>query len=195
MNCNKDEYELLSALTESDEAAFKGIYDKYSHRIFTAILPMVKCEATAKDLVQEIFIKLWNKRQMINPKKPFFLYLLRIAENTVFDFFRKAARDKALKNHLLANSLILYSHIEETLCNKENISLIQTAIDQLPPQRRKIFELCKVEGLSYEEVSSMLGISVSTISDHIVKANNCIRNYLSKQPELYLSALLILFFC
>lgn len=191
MRCYKDEYDLLNALSKGDETAFKCIYDDYSEKIFSNILRMVKSQSLAQELLQEIFIKLWDKRHLINPQKSFSAYLSRIAENTVFDFFRKAARDKALKKELLLTSSQLYFHIEENIYARENIHLIQSAIDALPPQRKKIFQLCKIEGLSYEEISQALNISVSTISDHIVKANHFIRDYLNKKPELSLSLLLI----
>ena len=84
MWCDKEEYELLVALTKGDETAFECIYYRYSARIFANILRMVKSESLAQELLQEIFVKLWSKRHLINPQKPFTVYLLRIAENTVF---------------------------------------------------------------------------------------------------------------
>ncbi|MEJ7679292.1 MAG: sigma-70 family RNA polymerase sigma factor [Segetibacter sp.] len=77
-----------------------------------------------------------------------------------------------------------YSDIEEVLFNKENAGILQKAINSLPPQRRRIFKLCKIDGQSYDQVSEQLKISTSTISDHIVKANHCIRNYLWENYKL-----------
>ena len=79
-----------------------------------------------------------------------------------------------------------YEHIEEMLLRKENNHLLQKAIDSLSPQRQLVFRLCKLEGKSYDEVSQQLGISTSTISDHIVKANKTIREYLFEHLDLSL---------
>jgi len=73
---------------------------------------------------------------------------------------------------------------------KENSALLQNAIDSLSPQRRQVFMLCKVNGKSYKEVSELLGISVSTISNHIVKSTKIIRAYLDKNREVLITLLL-----
>jgi RNA polymerase sigma-70 factor (ECF subfamily) len=74
-----------------------------------------------------------------------------------------------------------YNHIEETLVSKESAGMLHQAINSLPVKRRRIFMLCKLDGKSYDEVSRQLGISTSTISDHIVKANLFIRSYMLDQ--------------
>jgi RNA polymerase sigma-70 factor (ECF subfamily) len=68
-----------------------------------------------------------------------------------------------------------YTHIEEELLYKENEEWLLGIIERLPLQRKRIFKLCKIEGKSYIEVSELLGISTSTINDHIVKATRFIR--------------------
>ena len=84
----------------------------------------------------------------------------------------------------------LHIYIEELLMEKENSALLQNAIDSLSPQRRQVFMLCKVNGKSYKEVSELLGISVSTISNHIVKSTKIIRAYLDKNREVLITLLL-----
>jgi len=89
-------------------------------------------------------------------------------------------RDKKLLQKL--NGLSGYfDSIDEDVINKESSAILYHAIEQLPPKRKLIFRLCKVEGKSYEEVGLQLGISPSTISDHIVKANLFIKDQIIKQ--------------
>ncbi|HWJ27843.1 MAG TPA: sigma-70 family RNA polymerase sigma factor, partial [Flavisolibacter sp.] len=102
-----------------------------------------------------------------------------IAENLVYDFFRRAARDIRLRNELLKYSDEEYLHIEEQMNRKEHAALLQSVIDELPFQRRQVFQLVKQDQRSYAEVSRLLDISPSTISDHIVKATKFIRSKLS----------------
>ncbi len=173
-----DERELLSLLKQGNEQAFEKIYKVYSARLFGNVFKMVKSETTTQEILQDVFIKIWQNRTSIDLDKSFRSYLFRIAENKVYDFFRQATRDKKIRAQLFAGATEGYEHIEEMIYRKENALLLQKAIDSLSPQRQQVFRLCKLEGKSYDEVSRKLGISPSTISDHIVKANKAVREYL-----------------
>lgn len=173
-----DEKRLLLLLTQSHEPAFEEIYKLYSTRLFGNIYKMVKSEPIAKEIVQEVFIKVWNNRTGIDPERSFRAYIFRIAENSVCDFFRNASRVKKMQSHILNIATEHYEHIEELLLQKENNTVLHMAINSLPPQRKLVFRLCKLEGKSYDEVGQQLGIATSTISDHIVKANKTVREYL-----------------
>ena len=173
-----DEKELLFLLKQGHEAAFEEIYKLYSSRLFGNIYKMVKSESTAQEILQEVFITIWKNRTNIDPERSFRAYIFRIAENSVCDFFRKALRIKKMQSHIFVIGTEHYEHIEGLLLRKENNEMLHRAISSLSPQRQQVFRLCKLEGKSYAEVSRALGISVSTISDHIVKANKTIREYL-----------------
>jgi RNA polymerase sigma-70 factor (family 1) len=170
-----DEKILLFQLKVGEEKAFEQLYHLYSLRLYGFLLKLVKDEEIAQDLLQDVFIKIWNKRETIDPEKTFRSYLFRIAENNVIDFFRKAACDKKLQSKLTAACTEIYSHIEETIYSREHTSMLNQAVNQLPPQCRLVFTLCKLEGKSYKEVSQILGISVATISNHLQKASRSIR--------------------
>jgi len=156
------------------------------------LIKLVKSEQVAQEALQDVFIKIWDHRHSIDPDKSFRSYLFRIAENAVYDLYRKASRDKALLHQLIAKSATQYSHIEEAIFSKEQDNFLQQAIASLPPQRKQVFELCKMEGKSYDEVSRILGISVSTISDHIVKANRYLKKYGAKNKELIVPFIFIM---
>jgi len=169
------EKELLSQLKLGNEEAFEQLYHIYSLQIFKKLLRLVKQEEVTKELLQDVFLRIWEKREMIDPDKSFRAYLYRIAQNLVVDLFRRAAYDRKLLEHLIAATTELYNPIEEVSNLNDSNAILQHAIDSLPPQRRKIYTLCKIEGKSYDEVSQLLGISTSTISDHIVKATKSLK--------------------
>ena len=181
---NYRENELLLQLSNGNPVAFEKIYYLYSLKLLNALLKLVKSEEVAQEILQDVFLKVWENRKIIDPEKSFRSYLFTIAENKAYDFFRKAARDKKLYETLVAAATEHYEHIETELFNKEDSRILEMALDTLPPQRQLVFRLSKQEELSYDEISKRLGISVSTISDHIVKANKSIRNFLSNHPEL-----------
>lgn len=176
-----NEYDLILLLTKGDEKAFEKLYDRYSQRLYGVLLKLLKSEMLAQELLQDTFLKLWEHRQRIDPEQSFRGYLFGIAQNLVYDFYRKAARDKKLRDELLRTAAICYEHIEEKLFKKENATILYRHINDLPPQRRQVFRLCKLEKKSYAEVSQQLGISTSTISDHIVKATRFLKQRMGKE--------------
>ena len=193
MNEAPSERDLVLALQKGDEGAFETIYGLYSQRLFGRLLKLVKTEAQAQEILQDVFIKLWQHRQSLDAEKSFRSFLFKIAENKVYDFFRKAARDKLMEANLISLSTTNYINIEEYTRAEENLELLYKAIESLPPQRQQVFRLCKLEGRSYKEVSELLSISLSTISDHIVKATKAIKEYFYKQPPSTLLITLLLF--
>jgi len=172
-----NEQQLLNGLRQGDQASFDQLYSLYSERLFVNLLKLVKHPETAEEILQDIFIVVWEKRNTIDIHTSIRAYLFRIGENKVYDFFRKARRDKVLYAHVKAAASEQYTHIEESLLFRENEQLLQAAVASLPPTRRQVFELCKLQGQTYEQVSNLLGISTSTVNDHIVKATRSIRQY------------------
>jgi RNA polymerase sigma-70 factor (family 1) len=188
-----EEKDVLIQLLEGNEHAFEKIYRFYSPRLFGRLLKLVKSEPQAQEILQDIFLKLWQQRTSIDPGKSFRSFLYKIAENKVYDFFRKAARDKGLESQLISLSTNNFVGIEEFSSVDADLAILQKAIDGLPPQRQHVFRLCKLEGKSYREVSELLEISVSTISDHIVKGTKSIRDYFEKNKNLLTCFVIVLF--
>ena len=173
----QDEKKTLIELREDDEHSFEQIYRLHSPRLFGRLLKLVKSQQQAEEILQDVFLKIWEQRKSIDPEKSFRSFLFKIAENKVYDFFRKVARDKKMESQLIALSTPNYIMNESSQWGEENLAILQKAVEELPPQRQQVFRLCKLEGKSYKEASEVLGISASTISDHIVKATKTIRDY------------------
>lgn len=190
---DSDEKKLVIFLSEGNEEAFEELYHLYSERLICYLIRFVKSESLAAEILQEAFIKIWNNRENLDPDQSFRSYLFRIAENLVYDFFRKAARDKKLAEILAKNSGA-YSHIEENIFTKENNRFLQEAIQSLPPKRRQVFQMIKMEEKSYEEVSLLLNVSTSTINDHIVKATKSVIENLERGRVIELSVVSFTFF-
>lgn len=164
----------------------------YSERLYYNILSLVKDRSTAEELVQDIFSKIWKQRATISIEKSFASYLFAVSRNRVFDFFKQLRRNHALYARIRAVSSENYTHIEEAILARENQHLLQRAIDTLPPQRRRAFELCKIQGLTYRQASEIMGVSMSTVKDHMASALDAIRTFISKNSEV--AACLLFFF-
>ncbi|WP_183558849.1 RNA polymerase sigma factor [Mucilaginibacter sp. SP1R1] len=198
MEINRDddlsEEELIQLLQVGDTTAFTAIYKIYSKRLFLKILRMVNDEDTAKEILQDLFMKIWEGRENIDTSRSFRSYLYTIGVNMVYDHFRKVAKNKQLAGKILLMATDVYTHTEENMISKQNMDLIRVAVNQLPPQRKKIYTMCRLEGKTYDEVSQELHISASTIQDHMVKANAVVRNYLHNHPDLAAYSLAVIIF-
>ena len=194
MNATSEYHEaiLLQQFLEGSKEAFTQLYQHYCERLYYNILAMVKDELTAEELVQDIFASLWQKRETLTINKSFAGYLFTTSRNRVYDFFQKVERDQKLYDRIKASAISEYSHVEEALFSRENADLLQKAIASLPPQRRRAFELCKIEGHSYKEVSELMNVSLSTVKDHMAHAREAIREYISGNRDAAVGIILFL---
>lgn len=172
-----DEKHWLSLLKQGERKAFDAIYRFYSNRIYSRILAMTKVPEVTDELVQDIFLKVWEKREALDVSLSFQAWLYKIAEHTVYDHYRKMARDAKMREHLLQNFAELYNQTEDYILNKERADLLDRALQRLPQQRQLIFKLCRLEGKSYDEAATILNISTSTVSNQLVKATKSIKDF------------------
>lgn len=182
--------EMLFRLKSGDNRAFDFFYKKHRGQLYANILKLIKIPEIASDILQEVFVTIWNHKHTIDVEQSFDSYIFRIAQNKVYDFFRKVSRDKKLEERLMTLSMgEEYNPIEDGLHLKEQFSLLEQEIEQLPPQCRRVFKMCKVDGKSYQEVAELMNISTATVNNHIVKATRILKRNLS---HIDLSVILIL---
>jgi RNA polymerase sigma-70 factor (family 1) len=175
---------LIQQLQNGSEHAFSLLYDKFSQPLYRNISRLVKDEDIAKELLQDLFLKIWESREHIDLGKSFKSFLYKVAENIVYGHFRRVAKDQRMIAQLITASVDFDDNAEEAIISAETHDLLKRAIESLSPQRKQIFTLCKLEGKSYDEVSNTLGISNSTIRDHMVKANKAIRAYFLQHQDM-----------
>ncbi len=178
-------------LNAGEMLAFEWLYNTYKHQLAGNLLKLVKSSDIAEDILHDVFVKVWENRTKIDPERSFEGYLYRIAANMVADFYRKISKDRNYQEYLMTIQETVYQHIDELLENKYRRELIDKALTELPPKCRTVFQLCKIEGRSYEEVSNLLQISPNTISNHLNRANKKILLFLQNPVNLPYFLLLI----
>lgn len=186
-----DEKDLLVKLRDGDYAAFEIIYRRYSKPISANLFRILKSRELVEETLQDLFLKVWEQHSSIYIEQSLQSYLHRVAGNLAYDYFRKMARDKKLAGHVWENMVTTYNPFEG-VADEEVDRALYSLIDNLPAQRRRVFMLCKLEGKSYNEVSSMLGISVAAVNDHITKANKFLKTNYAHVAPLMLSIFLAL---
>lgn len=185
-----DEQSILKRLKAGDMAAIDDIYKRYSRKLYSFSYALLKDHDQSEDLVQDVFVTLWEKREQINPEFRFENYLLTICYNSIRKFFRKKSIENKVKDYLLKN---LPESIPETsntvLCN-ELIDLVDSAVDKLPPKRKLVFKLSRQENMQIKAIAETMSISPRTAESHLTKALGFIRQELEKTTLLPL-----LYFC
>ena len=165
------------------EILFAGIFQKHEHKLYNLALRITKSDLYAKDVIQDVFLKLWESRDTLHTIHNIEAWLYRLTENKIIDFLRKAAADDRLKEAVWNNLLKNFNETEALVAAKEYDQIIQKAIDQLPPQRKLIYYLNREEGLNYQEIAKELHISRHTVKNQVSTALQSIRKFISRSAR------------
>ncbi len=168
----------IIGLKKGDFASFDHLFSVYKERLYAFALGYLKSTEDARELVQEVFIKVWENREELDEKKSFNAYLFTISKNTILNHFRKRANDKKYIEYIKQHTGIEYTRTEEDIEYSDLEGQAKKVIDQLPPRRRKIYRLSREEGLTYEEIASKLNISKKTVENQITQALKFLRERL-----------------
>lgn len=187
------EKSLTLLLKQGDYDAFSTLYQLYSLRLFGRIIRLVKSEAVAEEILQELFLKVWEKRDRIDPELNFKSFLFSIAQNMVYDHFRKMSLTERFRTEFFQTYAETYQHVEENVLFKQTHEQLMQTIRMLPPQCQKVFILFKLEGRSYKEICQMLKISKSTVNNHLTKANRLLKKQLPYYQNQVVMTCILLF--
>ncbi|UGU16654.1 RNA polymerase sigma-70 factor [Sinomicrobium kalidii] len=178
------EKSLVKKLLDHNETAFRELFDLYRNDVYAYGKSILKYNDYAEEIVQDVFLKIWLNREKLNPDLSFKSYVFTITRNLAINFLQKAANDHKLRNEIFYMSRQSCNHAENTIDDAYYNRIKQEAIAILPPKRRRIFELSRNQGMSYEEISKELGISVSTVKNQMSSALETIRNFLFAHSDL-----------
>lgn len=174
---DREELRQLQDLKDGQKAAFDFIYLKYSKLLLPKMQRMIKLNDIVDELMQDVFVKVWLNKSEIDLDRSFKGWIFTIAQNTIYGYYRKLALDTKMQQHLLETFAEFYDQTEAYIFNKERVELLNLAIEKLPPQRKEIFKLCRIEGKTYQEAAEILFLSPSTVSNQLVSATKYIKRY------------------
>lgn len=169
---------LIRRLNRGDESAFDALFMRLHHKVFLYSLNLIQSKEVAEEIMQDVFITVWKKREKIDPQLSIDALLFKITKDLCFNYLKKLSRENNFKTALkqrLASSA--NSHTENQVIYNDYYRVASHAIDQLPTQRRKIFKMNRMMGMSYEEIADRLSISKNTVKVQLVKASKFIREY------------------
>ncbi len=169
------EKERVSNLRNGDEDSFRSLYDSFHQRVYAFIFHYVKDKDESEELLQKVFLKVWEKREHLDPAKSFSSFLLTLSKNLVIDHFRQVKSRQALAKEYNSRMKLADYSTENTVIFNETEAFAQSAISSLPPKRGQIYKLNRFDGMSYSEIAEKLGISKNTVEVHMVKAIKALR--------------------
>ena len=175
-----NEKELASRLVDGDMAAFNELYKKYFHPVYRNALKILRDIPAAEDVLQEVFITLWEKRRTIDPERSLAGWLFILCYNRSVNVLRRRLRESILYRQLPQP---WEPSPEEEIKYSTQWKILEDAMSCLSPQRRKVFELCKLQGKSYEEAARELDISKYTVKEYLSAAVHSIKEYSLHHPE------------
>jgi len=181
-----EDKEILRRFKEGDAEAFDAIYQSYSKKLFLFAQGLTKDQEISKDLVQEVFVNLWEKRSQVDLSLNFDNYIFTIVYNSIRKYFRKKSIETKYIDQLLQNSPETLESADGTVIYLELLELANNTIEKLSPKRKIVYKLSRQEGLKIKEIASKLNISTRTAENHLAQAVKFLREELSGNSILTL---------
>lgn len=185
-----NEATVIKKVSEGNHLAFRQIFDQYRDRLFGYSYRFTKSQMLAEEVVQEVFLKLWQNRETLDAQLPIKPYLYKITQNLVYNTLRKAAYDNQLKEQVFYRYHNTYYSTEDQVIYRDLETFKDRAIERLPAKRQRIFRMSRTQGLSHKEIAEQLGISQHTVKDQIVKALKSIKKQLQIHTDIAVSVML-----
>jgi RNA polymerase sigma-70 factor (family 1) len=174
-----DEDKLIRQASEGDQQAFSQLYTFYYPRLFTSLSFITGSKEDAQEVIHEAFLKIWKTRETLIVVRSFGDYTYVLAKNLLFNQLKRKKKgekiSRALSDQTISNA---GPTPDQELLFKQYYETARQAISLLPEQKQHIFLLRTQEQLKLEEISSLLGISVSAVKKHLYAAMDFVKEYL-----------------
>ena len=194
MDPDREDIELVKRLQKGDVEAFDLIYEKYAGKLYSFGLKYLRSVAEAEELVQSVFLKLWENHKQINKDLSFRSYLFTIAYNDICKLFRKRNYTQKFIGEAIYEYIQFSSETEEKIDYQSTLDRVMQIVDKLPERQKVILKKSRLEGKSTKEIAEELSLTPGTIDNYISEALKFIRGRLQKEDLALLLFFSICFF-
>tara|TARA_B100001250_G_C19736510_1_gene761003 strand:- start:649 stop:1194 length:546 start_codon:yes stop_codon:yes gene_type:complete len=176
-----DEKTLIKNVKDSNRISFQKLFYQFHDQLFRFVVYRVQDADIAKDITQETFLRIWEKRESLQPEKSFFSLLARISTNLCYDHFRYTEVRLRNKDRIPEFGKSHFDNPEEVVQAKAIEEIIRKLVNEKLPQRcRVIFILSRIEGFSNQEISTKLNLSIRTVENQIYRALKILKKHMKK---------------
>jgi len=177
-----DEKALLSLVAQGDEAAFSRLFHSYHNKLGAYILKLTESFPLTEEIVQDVFLTIWQNRAGLGAINRFESYLFVIARNRAFNCLKQIAREKMRKQEWVNNRRDELAEDARPVAYGYD-GLIEQAVDKLPPQQKKVYLLHNQQGMEYAAIAIQMGLSATTVKKHMSLALRSIREYVHSHMD------------
>lgn len=175
MRTNTDD-ELIQRIIEADQAALEVLFERYYYALCDFAFQYVRSFDLTEEIVSDVFLNIWKRRERLNITSSFKAYIFRAVRNQSINYLKKENRDFDSLDLLENEASEEYQPDEELIfCELEN--RIEVLLNTLPPRRKLIFKLSRIEGFTYQEIADILSISIHTVQNQMVQAVKTLATY------------------
>lgn len=184
--------DMLNKIIAGDESAFRNFYEENFDRVAKYTFKICKSEIVTEEIVQEVFYKVWTCRSTLLHVNNIEAYVFSIAKNKTIDFLRRLAKETVIISELSNQLTELDNVINEKLDADSLKQEIELALNSLSDQKRRIFEMSKIQGYSHHEIAESLQLSKSTVKNHLSETLKHLKKQIINNPNK--NILLLLFY-
>lgn len=172
--------EILVALKKGEKSAFKAFFSEYYDVLVLFATGILKNVDTAEDVVQDCFVNVWENRHFERLTDGLDRYMFHLVKNAALNELRGAQR-RELRHEKVMAEMPLNTEVEDGYGEQDEMEALYTAINQLPPDRRRVFMMISAEGMKYQDVADALGISINTVRTQMGRSLKFLRESLKGQ--------------
>ena len=184
---------LCKRIKKGEKDAFQTLFEKYAPKIYTFSLTYLKNRDDTDELVQNVFLKIWEKRSTLDSTQNLKAFIFKIAVNTIYDFIRRKNIERAFEDYAKLKYTTNENYTWHTVIFEEMKNNLNKLISQLPEKQKKIFQLSKLEGLTNDEIAHQLNLSKRTVENHLCRALTFLKKHFKN--ESFFTLLFFYLFC
>ena len=178
------EPQLLQQAAEGSREAYAVLYQHYLPKLYKYLYDILRSKEDTEEILQDIFLKLWEKKEALAAIKTLNSYLFRIARNRLMNLYDRQKVKRRAEDYLEKNANSTGGTTEDQYIYKQYREVVQVAISSLPPKRRQVFEMSTQQELSYDQIAMELNISKSMVKKQLYAANRHVKEYLQLHTGL-----------
>ncbi len=176
----------LTSLKKGDKEAFNMVFHAYQKKLYYFIFKITKSKYNTEEILQAVFIKVWDTREKIDISRSFDAFIFTIAKNLTYNHLRAISNRESLRKEVWQNISHVSKQTEDEIILSDYTDLVDDILLGIPKQKRSIYILSREEGMSNQEIADLLGISEKTVKNHLWKTLKVIKEQLIPHINTYL---------